>query len=69
MSKNEEATGEEVEAPFNYVAIMERVSPGDSRPIMVTSDPETVAAVTLLLGKRMRRNQVRRVQDDGEQAD
>ena len=55
MPNNEEDV---MEAPFNYVAIMERASPGDSRPIMVTSDPETVAAVTLLLEKRLRRHQV-----------
>lgn len=67
MQNNEEV----VEAPFNYVAIMERVSLGDSRPVMVTSDPETVAAVTLLLEKRLRKNQVHhpitgdRSQDDG----
>ncbi len=54
---NEQEVGE---PPFNYVAIMERVAPGESWPVLVSADPETVAAVTLLLEERLRRHQVHR---------
>jgi len=41
------------EPPFKYVAIMEHLAPGISRPLTVTSDPETVERVIYLIERRL----------------
>jgi hypothetical protein len=39
---------------FTYIAVLEHIAPGVSRPLTVTSDPQTVRGVIRLIERRLR---------------